>query len=192
MIGKKALTMVEVMIVLAVLALVATLAYNHFGNVFKTSNLKGSVLDLYKDLNSISDAYDAYTANHQGDDPDFAYPEPNNTFVSEGLLSEWPIPDEDWRTSGTCSSTTSPGGPLGYEVRRSGNRGGTASLDAVVMLNCVREDMCLEWNERYTNLGRIIPAAVGGIEDAGGTICYGNQATPGVADFTVEMLLYLD
>lgn len=85
----RAFTLIEVMVVLTILALIAILAYNFFGNVARDAKLSANATRLHQILRTTSDALELYHKDYG------ALPADVQDLVPAGYLKEVPkIPGE--------------------------------------------------------------------------------------------------
>lgn len=172
---RRAFTLIEVMVVLSVLAIIAILAYNFFGGTIKEASLKQMAVQLGKDMATIENTYHEYM-RITGSEPDLSSDAARATYkqavVDLGIVRQWPVPHEDWlNPSGTCASTRSPGGPLGWFLGYT-NYAGDATADFAYYMFCLRPDLCAKFNELYTDLGATTNTSHTEAEWHGGRLCY--------------------
>lgn len=141
-------TLIEVMVVLSILAIIAVLAYNFFGNTVKEAKLKQAATQTYKDMRVLNDAWDEYIRLNGAE---FAY-NPENTFadtVDAGIIKALPHPP---------SAAAGTGGlqPDYYVYDAWDNFAGTATQDRVIEMYNVNDAFCAQFNDLYTSLGSTV------------------------------------
>lgn len=150
----KGFTLIEVMVVLSILAIIAILAYNFFGNTMKEARLKQQVTKYLNDMRILTDAQEMHFlkfgdyTTEEGNEPTGA----GSELVADGILKAVPTP--------AAAVTTSFA--LGYAFYRDeGAMGGpTVALDDSWYRNgIISEDFCKAYNVE------VCPACAGDVWD---------------------------
>lgn len=144
---KKAFTLIEILVVLSLLALIAILAYNLFGNTMKDAQISRDATLIVKDMQSFSDAFEKYVVDNKAE-PAAANLKSHTTMHGswiEDYLRQIPQPPASAETTG-CDTTYNYA--LSMRVWSYPNEATTAN-DVYVTLQCIDDDTCREINGMY-------------------------------------------
>lgn len=179
----KGFTLIEVMVVLSVLAIIAILAYNFFGDVYKTAVKEAQVTKIINDLNTISDAFEEYE-RRTGTTlvAEFNFKTSTGVLGDTGILKAAPILDPKFYSVVNTGAID-----RGYNIYVNAyDMAGDANLDAVAFARSGNAhlvpgmwELCSAFNIRvgYNTDGAIpFSVALGGVPKNSGRVCWRNSS----------------
>jgi prepilin-type N-terminal cleavage/methylation domain-containing protein len=158
----RAFTLIEVMLVLAILALVAILAYSFFGGVVGDTKTSKGATQRYNDLRVLSDCGEKHLIDtgeylDEVDSADAYIKDISQLYSSVYLNAPLVPPQEIFDPNGTLAAT------YNYRLVDAiyANYGGPAGFDASFRLTDMTLDACQLFYDRYSSLGvgTAVPAA---------------------------------
>lgn len=135
--NNRAFTLIEVMVVLSILALIAILAYNFFGNTMKEATIKQAATQYNRAFSTISTALEVYTLDNGGTFPTSKASGSAlaGVLVTGGYIKAMPVVDYDdleWY----CTGMEDMGGP-------------TTTEECQIYANTLNKDICEQLNESW-------------------------------------------
>lgn len=149
--NNKGFTLVEMLVVLALVAVVAGLAFSVMGDTFSDSSIKAAATKVGDDMRQVSDASKNYQAQKASNAA------ATSDLVTGGYLTMMPSPPSQ-----------SGGGSYVWDTATYTNTWKTAAADTVVTYNMNNKDsVCKKINELFNGAaeGAAIPAAIDGTKD---------------------------
>lgn len=140
--NSRAFTLIEVMVVLSILAIIAILAYNFFGNTMKEASIKQATTKVYNDLRVMADAVEMYKIKNGVYPPHYQM----GDLVTDGQLKARPIGDVNWALNG--------GSPADYEIAVNGDvyydMDGNGIEDFFLTGYFFKQELCEAFNRAYS------------------------------------------
>jgi len=143
----RATALMPVLVVLAIIVIIAALAYNHFGAATPRDPKNLAITKIHDDLQQIAEALKRYAAKHG------SYPATTDlkSLVAEGVLETLPQMDPAANAVGCWQPYCR------YQLFYSMDVGGTATKDVVLYGAQINDASCRAFNAKYTTWGETIP-----------------------------------
>lgn len=161
-------TVVELLIVIAILLLMAGMLFSVFGNPLSNATRDSATAKIVDDTRAVGDAINLYSATNNADPATLA------ALVTGGQLKALPAAPDNAKDSAFA-------GTYAYSLETGINIGGSATNDVSVKLQGITDTVCAQINVKYNDIGSTVPTAV----TAGKLVqCY----KPAAGDTTVLLL----
>lgn len=140
-------TLIEVLVVLSLLALIAILAYNLFGNTMKDASYTAAATQIHKELTSLDAAMDEWSRINDGEAYGAVIPA-DKILLQDGVIKASPIFPE-------AAKNSTP--PWEYRYQGIGFGYKTAANDLTIRAINVNDATCRKFNELFTPWGNYLP-----------------------------------